>query len=138
MRKIFTILAVVAAVFCLSSCNLDKTQTFVFSYEARGAIDDETNREAAEKYFEDNYMTPEKAVSFTCKSSEAMEKALALFKKDVQDADDEYILSLIDLEEDFVELTGVLSGDKTRAWVGTRTWTYQEKMGGEGETESTE
>ncbi len=127
MRKFFTILACLAALLCLTSCNLDKEGSFVFSYKATGSITNDLDREALAKYFEDNYMTEDKVVRFTCKTSEALEHALVLFEKDMEKVDDEYILSMLTYEEDFAVLTGLLTGDKLSTWVADRVWTYEMK-----------
>ena len=127
MRKIFTLLTLIIALFCLTSCDMDKVVTFIFSYESEGYIADDTDRETLSQYLQDTYMGAEKAVSFTCKSSEAMERALNLMIKDIQEADNEYIFSFINYEEDYVVLTGILSGDNLRTMVGYQVWKYEDK-----------
>ena len=127
MRKIIFVLATVAALFCLNACNTDKVGTFIFSYESEGYITDDEGRETISQYLQDTYMSAEKAVSFTCKASEAMEKALALMVKDLQEADNDYIFSFIEYEEDYIVLTGILSGDKLRTMVGYQVWKYEDK-----------
>ena len=127
MRKIFTLLTLIIALFCLTSCDMDKVVTFIFSYESEGYITDDTDRETLSQYLQDTYMGAEKAVSFTCKSSEAMERALNLMIKDIQEADNEYIFSFINYEEDYVLLAGILSGDNLRTTVGYQVWKYDDK-----------
>ena len=128
MRKIFTLLTLIIALFCLTSCDMDKVVTFIFSYESEGYITDDTDRETLSQYLQDTYMGAEKAVSFTCKSSEAMERALNLMIKDIQEADNEYIYSFINAEDDYVVLTGILSGDNLRTMVGYQVWKYEDKF----------
>ena len=127
MCKFFTILAVLAALFCLSSCNLDTVETFVFSYDGGGYITDEADWEAAKTYFQENYFSQEHSSTFTCKNSEAMEKALTLFTQGIERADDDYILSLIKTPDDAIELDGMLTSDKTNIVVGYRIWNYEQK-----------
>ncbi|MBO7547363.1 MAG: hypothetical protein J6Y27_06995 [Bacteroidales bacterium] len=126
MRKFFTILAVIATLFCLSSCMKDKEQNYVFTYEVRGGIQDETQIENVKKYFSEHYT--EKVVSYYATHFDAMEKAVAQFEQDMNNADHDTILAFLEYEEDFIELYGVLSATKTREWVGTQTWTYQDKV----------
>ena len=128
MRKFFTLLTLIIALFCLTSCNMDKIGTFIFSYESEGYITDDADRETLTQYIQDTYMAAEKAVSFTCKSSEAMERALNLMIKDIQEADNDYIYSFINYEEDYVVLTGILSGDNLRTMVGYQVWKYEDKF----------
>ena len=127
MRKIFTLLTLIIALFCLTSCDMDKVGTFIFSYESEGYITDDADRETISQYLQDTYMAADKAVSFTCKSSEAMERALNLMIKDIQEADNEYIYSFINAEDDYVVLTGILSGDNLRTTVGYQVWKYDDK-----------
>ena len=127
MRKFFTILAVLAAAFCLSSCNLDKVETFVFSFDGGGYIADETDWEAAKTYFQENYFGQEHSKTFTCLNSEAMDKAVKLFAEGIEKADDDYILSLIKTEDDVIELDGMLTSGKSNVVVGYRIWNYSQK-----------
>ena len=64
MHKFFTLLTLIIALFCLTSCNMDKIGTFIFSYESEGYITDDADRETLKQYIQDTYMAAEKAVSF--------------------------------------------------------------------------
>ena len=127
MRKFFTLFTVLAALFCLTSCNLDKVGTYTFFYRVEGSITDELDQEALIEYFESTFLTESMVYTYTCKSSEAMEKALNQMAIDIQIADDDFIYSCLNYEEDVVDLIGWISGDKVSNWVGTRTWSYDQK-----------
>lgn len=127
MRKFFTLFTVLAALFCLTSCNLDKEATFTFFYRIEGVVADEEAQEALVGYFEGSFLKESMSHMYTCKSSEAMEKALNQMAVDIQQADDELIYSYLNAEGDYVDLIGWLSGDKVSTWVGTRTWSYDQK-----------
>ena len=126
MRKFFTLLTVFVALSCLTSCNLDKVATYTFSYQVSGSITDEDDRETLSNYLKETYLNENMVFSFTGKSSEVMEKALARMEKDISEADDDYIYSFLKYEEDFVELDGVLSGDKSNNLIGWRIWSYDQ------------
>ncbi len=127
MRKIFSILAVLAALCCMTSCNLDKVETFVFSFDGGGYITDEDDWKAAQTYFQENYFGQEHSKTFTCLNSEAMDKAITLFTEGIERADDDYILSLIKTEDDVIELDGMLTSGKSNVVVGYRIWNYSQK-----------
>ena len=130
MRKFFTLFTVLAALFCLTSCNLDKEATFTFFYRLEGVVADEDAQEALVDYFEGSFLTDAMVHMYTCKSSEAMERALNQMAVDIQQADDELIYSYLNAEGDYVDLIGWISGDKVSNWVGTRTWSYDQKDSG--------
>ena len=128
MRKFFTLFTLIAALFCLTACDLDKVMTYTFFYRIEGSVEDEADQAALIEYFESTFLTETMVYTYTCKSAEAMEKALNQMGIDMQLADDDFIYSCLNYEEDSVDLIGWLSSDKTSNWVGIRTWSYSQRF----------
>lgn len=129
MRKIFTILAVAATLLCLTSCMKDKAKNYTFMYDVVGSLQDEVQGERAKEYFEDLFL--DRAVSYYGTRFDVMDKALVQFDKDLKEIDNEFVYSLIEYEEDVIQLIGFITDGKNNEWVGTQTWSYDQKQQGE-------
>ena len=121
MRKFFTALAAAAALFCVSSCNLSSLQDYAFSYQVLYELSSEEKKTAIEDYFGDFIDTHSNFVR-RGEYSEAWNMGAEQFAKDIQTIDEALILSILDDENDIVQLMLNMTGDKTNVPVAYVRW----------------
>lgn len=127
MRKFISLLtAGILILGALTSCNLDKDMSSTFSFQATVTIQDQTVAEEMEKYMKENFVDRSNLPHHFGKAYDAKEQFIAYFTQTVKEADQEFILSTLQEKGDFISLTGYITNDYGRDWVGTRTWTYEE------------
>lgn len=143
MRKTFSILAAAAAVLSVSSCQLDKEQNYIFSYEAHFSLPVPSNATDAEKakieqdlkmlkeYMEENFIGSSHTGSAFGYYHDAYNEAIGFFKKGTDamfkyDMDWLYSFITEDNGYEFV-LYYILSGEKTREYIGGYLWNQQSK-----------
>ena len=122
MRKIFTILAALIAAVCVSSCNLDREQNYIFSYDYTNInLKDKDDADAVKKYFDENFGN-NNTDSYFGTYYDAYQKAVAFFNEGVKELDMEYLYSFIKEDSDQFILYYIISGDKVREYIGGYPW----------------
>ena len=134
MRKFFTLLACIATLLCLNSCNLDRQANYLFGYEATILLLDEEGKERqaeeeiVAEYLKTNYVNENHKESFFCDHYTAMEKSLAVYVREVGTVDLEFLYSFINNIDDRIQLFGILTSENSREFVAYTTWDYASKQ----------
>lgn len=124
MRKFFNTLAVMTAVAGLSSCKLDKEQNYVFGYEYFINIQDEADRAAVKNYMDDHFGSKNSGTYFGL-YYDAYQKAVEFFNegiKSMSENDMPYLFSFITEDSDEFILYYVISGEKSKEFLGGYPW----------------
>jgi len=128
MRKFLIILtAFAAALFCLSSCNMDKDDNFLIGFEVLAVIHDDDTRAALEEYLDGELMQETNTLSYYGKYYDAYVKARDFFATNREKLDGYFILDCIQEEDEFVQISCVLNGTNRREYVDYAFWDYNLK-----------
>ena len=126
MRKFLTLLTVsILLLASLTSCNLDKDVQCTFMYQCTVSIQDEDTMKEMEEYMKTNYVERKNLPTYFGKAYDARVKFIEYFANAIQDADNEYIKAHLLEPGDYVSLSGLMSSDYGREWMGTNTWNYK-------------
>lgn len=126
MRKFITLLTVSILLLCaLTSCNLDKDVQCTFSFECVVNIQDEDTMKEMEEYMKTNYVERRNLPTRFGKAYDARVEFIEYFANAIQNADSDYINAHLLQAGDYVSLSGVMSSDYGREWMGTHTWQGQ-------------
>ena len=128
MRKILSICALCAALFCLTSCLKDRVQDYEFSYAIQGSIQSEDDWKILEAYFEKTFVNESKVRHFHSTYNDAYYQAVAVYEQELATIDQDLILDCIKEKDDLIVLCGVISGDNVKETIKATYWNYEYKQ----------